>query len=47
MLVWGDKAVITDTYGMDFDALMEEFGLAPYDRGNKVRVVSTDWFYSS
>lgn len=45
MCVWGDKSVITETYGMDFDKLMEEFGLAPHERGNKVRVMSTDWFY--
>ena len=45
MCVWGDKSVITNTYGMDYDELMVKFGLAPYDRGNKVRVVSQDWFY--
>jgi hypothetical protein len=47
MCVWGDKSVITDTYGMDMGKLMEDFGLAPYDRANKVRVLSTDWFYES
>ena len=45
MCVFGDKAVITDTYGMDYDELMERLGLAPHDRGNRVRVLSTDWFY--
>jgi Neuraminidase (sialidase) len=45
MCVWGDKPVITETYRMDYDELMRKAGLAPYDRGNKVRVLSTDWFY--
>ena len=45
MCVFGDKAIITDTYGMDYDELMERLGLAPFERGNRVRVVSTDWFY--
>lgn len=45
MCVFGDKAVITDTYGMDYDELMESLGLAPFERGNRVRVLSTDWFY--
>jgi hypothetical protein len=47
MCVFGDKSVITDTYGMDFNKLMEDFGLAPHDRGNKVRVLSPDWFYEN
>jgi hypothetical protein len=44
--VFGDKAIITDTYGMDYDELMERLGLAPFERGNRVRVLSTDWFYA-
>jgi hypothetical protein len=43
--VFGDKSVITDTYGIPFDDLMKQLGIAPYDRANKVRVMSTDWFY--
>ncbi len=45
MCVFGDKAIIVDTYGMNYDELMESFGLAPFERGNRVRIVSTDWFY--
>ncbi len=40
----GDLDVIRLTYGMDTDELNERFGMAPYDRANKVRVVSIDWF---
>ncbi len=43
--VFGDKSIITDTYGIAYDDLMEQLGVAPYDRANKVRVMSTDWFY--
>ena len=46
MCVWGDKAVLEKTYQVDYDELMAQFGLAPHDRGNKVRVLATDWFYS-
>ena len=45
MCVFGDKSVITDLYGVDYDELMVQQGLAPHDRGNKVRVMSEDWFY--
>jgi hypothetical protein len=45
MCVFGDKSVLTGTYGVEYDDLMKDLGLAPFDRGNKVRVVSTDWFY--
>ena len=45
MSTFGEKSIITDTYGLDYDVLMREKGLAPYDRGNRVRVVSTSWFY--
>lgn len=45
MSVFGDKSVIADTYGVDYDQLMEEMGLAPYDSGNKIRVMSPEWFY--
>ena len=45
MCVFGDKSIITDTYGMDYDELMDRLGLAPFERGNRVRVVSTDWLY--
>ena len=45
VLDFGDKTIITDTYGMDFDELMETLGLAPFERGNRVRVFSTDWLY--
>ena len=43
---FGDKSVITDTYGMDYDDVMRQHGLAPYDRANKVRVLPIDWFYN-
>ena len=26
-------------------AVMEKLGLAPYERGNKLRVLPIDWFY--
>ncbi len=45
MSVFGDKSIITDTFGVDYDQLMEELGLAPYNNGNKVRVLSAEWFY--
>ena len=45
MCVFGDKAVIADVYGVDYDQLMVDMGLAPHDRGNKVRVMWEDWFY--
>ena len=43
--VFGDKEIITRTYGMDYDKLMEDIGLAPFERGNKVHVLPIDWFY--
>jgi len=43
--VFGDKEVIRDEFGIEFDQLMEKLGLAPYERGNKVRVLPIDWFY--
>jgi hypothetical protein len=45
MSVFGDKSIIADTFGVDYDQLMEKLGLAPYDFGNKVRVLTTEWFY--
>jgi hypothetical protein len=45
MCVFGDKSVIVDLYGVDYDQLMVDMGLAPHDRGNKVRVMSEEWFY--
>ena len=45
MSVFGNKSVIADTYGVDYDELMGHLGLAPHDTGNKIRVLSTDWFY--
>ena len=45
MSVFGDRSVIADLYGVDYGQLMEEIGLAPYDFGNKLRVLSTGWFY--
>ena len=45
MATWGDLDVIRLTYGADIDQLNERFGMAPFDRANKVRVVSIDWFY--
>ena len=46
MATWGDLDVIRLTYGIaDIDELNERFGMAPFDRANKVRVVSIDWFY--
>lgn len=48
MATWGDLDVIRLTYGIDdIDELNERFGMAPFDRANKVRVVSIDWFYES
>ena len=47
LCVFGDQSVITDLYGVDFDELMVAMGLAPHDRGNKVRVMSEEWFYQS
>lgn len=43
--VFGDEAVITDTYGVKLDDLMQKWGLAPDNRGNKVRVLPIEWFY--
>ena len=45
MSVFGDRSVLADTYGVDYDELMAQLGLAPHDVGNKIRVLSTDWFY--
>ncbi len=45
--VFGDKDVLTANYGVAYDQLMEELGLAPYDRGNMVHVMPTKWFYES
>lgn len=45
MGVLGDKSVISETYGMDYDQLLQDLGLAPFDSGNKIRVLSTEWFY--
>ena len=48
MATWGDLDVIRLTYGVtDINELNEQFGMAPFDRANKVRVLSTDWFYES
>ena len=47
MCVFGDKDVIKHTFGMDYDHLMQDLGLAPFDRGNKVHVLPIDWFYES
>ena len=47
LCVFGDKSVITDLYGIGYDELMVEQGLAPHDRGNRVRVMSEEWFYQS
>ena len=50
--VLGDPEVISETYGMDFDAVAEKFGFTPSPRNptkfrgnNKVRVLDIDWFY--
>lgn len=47
LCVFGDRSILTDIYGVDYDDLMRELGVAPHDRGNKVRVLSTDWFYQN
>ena len=47
MCVFGDKDVIKHTFGMDYDHLMQDLGLAPFDRGNRVHVLPIDWFYES
>jgi hypothetical protein len=43
---FGDKSVITDTYGMDYDEVLQQHGLAPYESANKVRVLPIEWFYN-
>lgn len=45
MCVFGDKAAIPEEFGISYEALMEKLGIAPFDRANKVRVVSSSWFY--
>ena len=45
MGVFGDRSIITDTFGLDYDQLMGKLGLAPHGSGNKVRVLSPEWFY--
>ena len=44
--MFGNEAVITDTYGVKLDDLMQKLGLAPNNRANKVRVLPVDWFYN-
>jgi len=41
----GDKEVITQTYGMDYDEFVRKLGLGPEARANKVRVLPLSWFY--
>jgi len=43
--VFGDKAAIREQFGIEYTALMEKLGLAPHDRGNRVRVLDPRWFY--
>jgi hypothetical protein len=43
----GEKAVITKTYGMDYDDLVRKLGMAGPDTGaNKVRIIPIQWFYT-
>jgi len=44
--VFGDKDVIREDFGIDFDRLMANLGLAPHERANKVRILPTEWFYA-
>ena len=43
--VFGPKDVITECFGIEYDQLMERWGLAPFERGNKMHILPTDWFY--
>jgi len=46
MSTWGDPDVLKLTYGADLAQLNEKMGMGKFDRANKVRVVSQDWFYT-
>ena len=48
----GDPAVITNTYGMDFNDVADKYGVTErpdrpgrYEGNNKVRILPTEWFY--
>lgn len=45
MRAFGDKAENPQRFGVSYQALMEKLGLAPFDSGNRVRVLKTAWFY--
>ena len=40
-----NKDIITKTYGMDYDQVLEKWGMGSIDRANKVRVLPVEWFY--
>jgi len=46
LAVFGDKDVIKERYGIEYDDLMARLGIAPFERANKMHVLPVEWFYS-
>jgi hypothetical protein len=42
----GEKAIITRTYGMDYDEVVRKLGMGPDASANKVRIMPIQWFYT-
>ena len=42
---FGSKEDMKTNFGVEFDDLMKQLGIAPFERANKVRVLPIDWFY--
>ena len=43
---FGEKEIITKTYGMDYDQVVRKLGMGPEARANKVRIIPIAWFYA-